>query len=514
MKDPQNLFSLVFGALTVIVFAYARFSDPPKCRSTTTAFRFHAAAVVYSLGMLIGYSLLVALHWLGPMLIAILPKAAWESFWDPLVGALLITGLLPHTPGLSSADAWVRARLKRMAAIPTEVRRLAAQLESSSMALPPELAAKVRSELLRQGIDEAEVLIHAKEGPARHWVAMNGLLLHLDAWRTDPAFSEFLAKNWEEFAALRSRRDQLVPAARHLLATAADSDRDSELLLMAREYRKLIREQFEELHLRTCELISRAILECCFTHASRVQQLGRLGFRTGSIPSGGPVVDVNLLVALFLLVAVVYTFIRTAWAVFEGKNAGQVLALGLFIATVYAGSICSAVYPHAWWRKRRSTAEPPPIRPWALYLVCGLLAATVALSIGFSLKWIEHGRFVEAVAEQQKSLPWLLMAFGTAFALAFQLDNEVPKRLGPRRWRIVEAAIQAAVTLTCAALVLASRETWEPGQELRIVLVALSVGSLIGYLVPTWIRRARSEESADVSRSATRTTVSVASSAG
>lgn len=491
MTNPLSDLSFALGAATIAIFAYGRFNDPPKSRSTTTAFRFHTASAVYSLGMVAAYSVLAHFQSLGHTInvFRTLPQPLQENLTDPLVAALLITGLLPQAPGLSVADDWLRGRLKRMAAIPTEVRRLSAELRRLPIELPLELRSKVITQLRQNGIEPTEALLQAQEGPSHLWVAVSGLMVGLDGWRADPAFSVFLDRNWEEHSALKSRFDQLLPAARQLLAGSTDPGSDGgdggRLGALAREYRLLVIEQIEDLHRRACELVSRGILDCRMTHSSRVQQIRQLGFRFDG--RSGPV-SVDQLVAIFLLVAGTYSIISTLTAVATDGDVGRALTLSLLIGFVYLGAVCCAVYPRSWWLRNRFSA--PGVRPWSLYLFAGAMASAVAGSLVFVMQWLRQLDLAAAMSEMPQRLPWLLLAFGTAFMLSLQIDNVPSPEVRPVRWQTIEALVQSCASVLFAALVVSLFQAWgEHARAMRILGVSLGIGFMLGWFVPSWYRR-------------------------
>ena len=92
------------------------------------------------------------------------------------------------------------------------------------------------------------------------------------------------------------------------------------------------------------------------------------------------------------------------------------------------------------------------------------------------------------------------MAFATAIVTAFLIDFRPPQGLPAKYHRWLEAAMQAAVTVLAAFLVhwwlgeLAAKHGEKAPPLFSVLIVSATVGFVLGFIVPTWYRRAQMAE--------------------
>jgi len=488
----EEQWNYLFGGLIILFFAYRRFNTPRTSRSSTTAFRYHTAAASYSLLTLGVWFLLT--RFASDRVITGL------EVQGPVVSALLITGLLPYTPGLDALDRWVRDKLHAVAAIPTEVRRLAGLLQHSQLGMPDDLRRQTRERLLQLGFEEADAVFEADGSPEASWTALTALMVHLRSWLDHPRHGAFL-RRLDEWRRLEQRYDALVPKARsyframgHLRQASPDQLIDA----VGREYRAVFVGQTDELYERACGLVSRVVLGCNATHRSRQEELASFGF---SIEYKIPI-SADQLVAVFLLMfglmAPVLTVIRA--------NSGdgslvEALALSLMISIIYSTAVVCSVYPRdrwAAWAKR----APGKRRPWRFYLVAGLMSAAAAGVLSFVTRCVLEQDLAKAWQEALTKSPWMFMAFVTAFLLALLSDDEPSASAADTRWRLLEGAclgvaLVATGAMVCYLLWMGGESPRDPAWILdmmkRVLPLTATIGFILGAFVPSWYRQPEDE---------------------
>jgi putative flippase GtrA len=500
----HDISDLAIGAVFVLISASSRFNTPPTNRSSTTALRYHTASLCY---LLLGMALYFGLLCFPPIVEGVSKELGY--FYEtarslekistaPLI-ALLLTVLLPKVPLLAEADDWVREHLQKMAAIPHEARRLAADLRKLRYSVSPSLQAQVMQRLAGQGFQADDVRFEESPDLKHVWTKTSALMIQLEEWEGDRKFGGFVARHAVELGDLKRRWNQLAPKIRLLYGIApgdAGASGDRLVLLVQGE----LAEQSAELLTGIYNLISRGLLQCGTTNGARIMSLAALGFDLRTM-NAKPKLTVDHFMTLSLVILAALLPGITMIYRFTEARIGELLNQALMVSIIYCAAVICAAFPKDHWKFAQRGQHN--LRPMSFYLVAGLLATTASLVIRFVFQLMLYHLPNEALLRSRLGLPWSVCAFVAAFMVAWMIDDEPTSRMPPARLRWIEALAGAASLALASPLVV----TWliqvnhrlDPGNKLHMLpppytlalASSLSIGFVIGYLVPTWYRQAR-----------------------
>ena len=503
--------NIAVGLVFIVVYAGNRFNTPPSNRASTTAARFYTAMFSYCAVGVVFYFLLInypaLLRFVGQGAGKDLPPSLMGSQSAPLVAALLLTVLLPKLPLVSTVDMKVLNQLHAMAAIPRQERDLAAELSLAVFAIKDEhLRERVTKDLLNR-LEAEDIVFEKTPGPATPqylWTKISTLVRQLEGWDGHRGPVRFLATQAAEWQDLRRRYDALGAKAqtcfeliREQLASSATA-RGSKAV---REYRKDFEEQAEELLRTVYRFVSRGVLRTHLTHRARIAELQELGFDPQIKP---PLLSLDQLTWLFLVLTTVFVIGLAAMGPGDARwTRGDVARLFLrasMIASIYNVCIWSAVYPKSRWTFVRR--RPGALRPIAGYFVSAGLALVGGLVVSLAFKSAMFYPNTRAAVENLVATsPWLLMSFGTAFAVAWLTDNTrgtwsatVLRATETVSLATITAGIGVGVWLLLS-VTSADHPRNIPDVRLIVVLSAI-VGGAIGYCAPTWYRAAQARAAA------------------
>lgn len=501
----MNIVEFSLGALFVAINAYERFNTPPTNRSTTTPARYYSTALMYvsiaciTFFVFSKYPALLTL--IGgsnvPESVTKLPAA--------LVAALVLSVLLDKMPFFAPLDSWLRQKLQHIANIPYEARRLSRRLLRAPFTIETDVRAQIQEILLQNGFSSDDIQFERSES-AQHTITKIVVLMdHLRRWEGERKFSGFMSDSADEIQGLKLCCDQLTKKARRCFNHIRDLPQyssDLKSAQMGNDYRNDLRENAEELLSKIFDFISRGILQCGVAHSVRRRELAALGFEAEVADYRG-YLSFHQIVSLFAVTASVLLFGGVIASSQSGASFPAQLRIVIMVATIYCVAIVCALHPKDHWTIARRGSQGE--RPAAFYAVVGLLAALCGLAVSFIFKLIQFAPdFGRAVDDVKISHPWLLMSFSIAIVTAYLSDNRGTE-FG--RWqRLVEALIQAVSLVLAAYLThcwLASTNYFEirhvdPARFLlNMTAFAALNGFALGFLVPTWYRkatRASSEE--------------------
>ncbi|HYB44052.1 MAG TPA: hypothetical protein VEL75_19890 [Candidatus Methylomirabilis sp.] len=504
-----NLESVV-GALFVIFYAFERFGrlppEPggtvPSChsRATTTAAAYYTAVVLYCgvglsiyAGLLLFPALLDRLEQLVPDIGGLVPDALRQS--PPVVVALLLTALLPKVPVLAAVDEFFRTRLQHMAAIPQEVRRLAAELRRAPFQMPEGAEREeLTAALAGEGFEPADLQFETGTSPQALWTRLSALMRRLEAWEAESQLEEYFLSCPGELAGLRERYEDLRPKVRQCLSLSrqiSTAGADERAAAVGSAFREDITNQIEALFKAAVDAVSRAVLLCDLTQHRRAQRLRGLGFEVQVEALRH--ISLNSLMLLFTAGSVLFTMIFVV-SPRPGEDFVGVLLRSVMIAAIYCAALWCAVMPKGRWPAARR--QPGSGRPWCAYLLSGVLAAAVGTVVNFATKLVYFGDVSLAWARCRENMPWTVMTFVVAYAVAALADDEpedvaVLGAIGRRLW-LVEALAMAAVMLPTGLLVQRLLHDTTPPERMASLTLVLTttavVAFAIGALVPSWYR--------------------------
>jgi hypothetical protein len=184
---------MIIGIVLVLMNAFERFNTPPSNRAMTTAARYYTAASAYILIYLLAYFLLLNYQGLLNLLLRWLNLNKFdESLPAGVVGAILLSSILPKIPGFFAADQKLRKFFQNLAAIPIQALRLSREIYEAPFSVPVEFRQKVRDHLIGLGFNEADLVFEQEDSAKFLWLKNAILLLELKDWRDNGNFSEFL----------------------------------------------------------------------------------------------------------------------------------------------------------------------------------------------------------------------------------------------------------------------------------------------------------------------------------
>lgn len=495
---------MIVGAAFIVLYSYSRFNTPPTTRASTTAFRYHFGATLYTFTILAIYCLLASVRPLATEFSGeeVSPNLLLELS-DPLLAALLLTVLLPNTPWLSEIDSILRKKAQKVAAIPFEVRRLSQELRRLPLDFPEAVRQQTRAELSRQGIEEADLLFDTSDAPQHVWTRISALMTSLNAWETDSRFVSFAVRFSAEWDAVRRDYRRLSSQAAKCFRFARDvteSGADERTGELAAEYLAHFQDQAKDLLGRLYDFVAHAVLDCEITPSARRERLARFGFHRPSVKEPWPkdsLVGVFLLLFLLAVVGLVLT----------GRVAPMdVIQIAVFITTSYIVAVLASLVMKSRRKPRRSASRA--WRPWAAYLLAGLvavgaaslfrLAGHLAFQLANPAEWLENGVGGLLVTTGEIFLdkcPWMLVSFATAFVLALNLDNEPTDTFDGYRLRAVEGTLQGVVSALAALGAL-----WLLPPPVPPLLSVLSISSVLGFLIGFLVPAAHRNMAQEVER--------------
>jgi hypothetical protein len=502
----------LIGAVFVVVYALNRFGKAPAepggravtchSRATTTAAAYYSTVVLYCgagltvyAGLLLYPSLLDKLGQLTPDLIELIPEVLRQS--PAVVLAMLLTVLMPKVPILAGVDEFLRTRLQHMAAIPHEVRRLAAELRRAPFRLPDEAEQReLVASLESEGFDAGDLRFDDGTSPEALWTRLAALVRRLEVWDEDSHLQEYFISCPGELAALRERYDEILPKARRCFSLSrelAPSVLDERAANALGAYREDVTNQVEALLNALYDAIGRAVLLCDLTHHRRATRLQELGFDMKVEPIRR--ISLNSLMLLFTAGSVILTLMfLVAPHSRPEETAVDLLLRSVMIASIYCVAIWCAVTPKSRWSLARR--QPGSERPWAAYLASGLVAAVTGVGFSFLTKLLCLGSLVTAWERTREGTPWAIMTFAVTYAVAVLADNEADEfaalGLAGRRLVLVEALAMVATMVPVALFVHYLLHHTMPPDRIRPLWLVLTttvvVAFAIGALVPSWYR--------------------------
>jgi hypothetical protein len=497
---------ILIGALFVLIAAAGRFNSPPTNRSSTTALRFHLAAICYLLFELTLY--------LGVIFVGAFAEEA--GFFAPLLrgqtlpplSALMLTVLLPNIPLLAESDAWVLDRLQRMGAIPFEARRLAAELRRSSFTVPAALRDRVVARLIALGFKPDEVQLGHGSGQAQTWTRITTMLIQIEDWEVDRRFIGFLARFGALRQEMKAEQDRLAPTLRLLRGMAPEQiEAEGDPLMM--HVQNELRERSGALLDSIYSFISRGLLQCGTTYGTRVAELARLGFDVHDVVFR-PRISLDQFITVFLAIegalmgsVLIFAQQGSVSLASPALSFGHQLLQITMVSVMYTVAVlCSVVLKE----NRRHGRRVSHGRPTSIYVAAGLLATGASLLIRFIFQLVLERSFDDAWQPFRLYSPYSLCAFLAAFMIAWMIDDRPTSRLSRDGLRWTEAIV-GGVTLLASSFMamqwvanLALRHpelqkilAKQPPVPILAVGLPCAIGFAIAYLVPTWYRESDAE---------------------
>lgn len=502
----ENEIVKILGAVLILIYAFERFNTPPSNRAMTTAARYYTAASAYLLIYLVAYFLLCNYQDLLNLLLRVLNRNEFDKSWPAeVVGAILLSSILPKIPGFSTGDQKLRKLFQNLAAIPIEALRLSHEMYEAPYSVPVETRQKVRDHLVGLGFDEGDVVFEQEDSARFLWLKNTALLIELKDWKDDANFSEFFNERNEQFKRLIERYDRLAAIAQNCFNMVREMNSRDTRDHMEQSVSKFcanFREQANDLLREICQFTSQGILKCRLTHGSRCRKIQDMGFhhRDGALVSSFSIHQVLLLYgALAVLLATNFIFLYpTSW---EGRE--KTLVMVTLIVSVYLSAAWLTILLKD--KLQDFQRKPGQVPPVGIYLVSGVVSVAAGVLISLFFKTLIFSKGPSGLSEavilawqdfSTQKYPWMFMAFMTAIIISALSDYPPPERVSTKIWRFVEAAIMGSL-LGAAGLFVHwwLEDICAPGTDLpkttAIFVVSAVVGLVLGFWVPSWYRNSK-----------------------
>jgi hypothetical protein len=504
------MYNWSFAVLLVIVFAHSRFNTPSNTRYSTTVGQFYFAEFAYITCNLLLLVLLSGLIRASPEVLKLLaggdPARIAEqidSISAPLVAALVMTTLLPHSPVISQIDKFLLDRFRALGNIPMEVRRLSALLRDAKLQISPPAAADA-SRYVDGQLESPEALhaflrANAPDQPEYIFNRLLYLAFRLKQWEGHEKFSGYCAQFREDYEGIFRKLDELIKLASRfasIFSRSAVGNMDA-MASAQGELRKRILADCQTLNRELCDFVAHAILHCVRTRRDREATIRELGF---VIPEGAEAgfsatVVVTLAASVFLIFFTGFSLLGFVLNGYEIK-VHRLFGIALLVAIVNGVAICCAIMPKHFWGF--ASIHKLGMRPVIGYFVSGLIAVVVAGAVGFVFRSLLYMNFDCAILRSLALSPWLGMAFIETVMLALLADNYAgdPRR-APKWARYAEALAQGCAQAGAAYYIV--RGLQEISVPLRPIegcppptppdwhfpcIISFLIGVFLGYTVP------------------------------
>jgi len=522
MQGALAMYNWSFAVLLVIVFAHSRFNTPSNSRYSTTVAQFYFAEIAYLTCNLLLLVLMSGLIHASPEVLKLLAGGdptqvpqGMEGISAPLVAALVMTTLLPHSPVISQIDKFLLDRFRALGNIPIEVRRLSALLRDAGLQISPAAAAEagryVEAQLDSPDALQAFLKANSPDQPEYIFNRILYLATRLKQWESHERFSADCVQFREDFDAIFKKLDDLIKlTSRFAGIFSQPATGGSEAIARAHgELRKRMLSDCEALNRSICDFLARGVLHRVHSRRERQAAIRDLGF---VIPEGAEAglsatKVVTFATAVFLIF---FTGLSLLGFVLNGYEVKvhKLFGIALLVAIINGVAIYCAIMPKQLWGF--ADIRKVGMRPVIGYFVSGLLAIVGAAAIGFVFRSLLYMNFDCAIMLSLGSSPWLAMTFVETVMLALLADNYAADPARAPKWtRYAEALAQGTVQAGTAYYIVRMLEdvrlmvppiqssVASPGLSCFLpkpspwelpCATAFLIGVFLGYTVPHWYR--------------------------
>lgn len=514
MDESKFFFEAItfcIGSALILMYSFDRFNTPPSNRALTTAVRYYTSASAYMLTYLSAYCILLYY----PNLMNWLLKMANENIDIPdslpsaVVGAILLSILIPKLPVLSKIDSKLRKFLQNLAAIPIQALKLSGEMQNAKFVVPEKLVEKIKKYMLEHSFDERDFNFDETDTAEFIWIKNTALILQLATWEKDDRFVAFLSERSGQFKRLEERYKRLRAMALNCFSLSrqiAGDEKEDSLIKALNKVNTNFKDQAEDLFKEICHFLSQGVLKCQLTHGSRCRELKHMGFQNLENVKYSRSLNIHQMVTItgILLVLLLLNFILIAPNTWSGRD--KTLLMITMIVSIYSISVYCAIYPkdkYAFFRRNEENSLPV-----AGYFISGLCAVIIAIPVSVFFKTLIFMKgptdLYQAMVESWKSFysssyPWMIMAFVTAPTTSFLSDYGPGEKIPEIWWRFIQAATQAVITVLAALFVLWWLQGIHPNgmpvpNKTSVVGLSAAVGFSLGFIIPYWYRCARDKE--------------------
>ncbi|HXW20351.1 MAG TPA: hypothetical protein VEK35_07610 [Roseiarcus sp.] len=498
----DNIYVTLLCALIVALYAWKRYNTPETNRLSTTRSLFLFTGAGYIAATLSLFFLLCEVV-LKPGVLSSLgledfQKMVKEFSAPPVLSAVLLTTLLPNTPVINEADAWLLKRFQAWGRIPQGVRSLADKLTPSAQRLGENDVAQLRDWIINDGDAPNELAndvgVDTPESSRGTLSRVVALYSNLQALGANPPYVDAFRERQEAWQSIKADFRVFVAQSEAFFVLF---DHLSNLQGAAEEAalhkaRKCYREICLNLHKEMAVLLAQIVLIVEATDRRIYNRLQSIGFSIAEKPCPPLEVGPFLFMGLMMILGI---FFVVALVPPPPGHELPVPVIGILIGATRTIGVVAAILPKLRWSEYRTDERGNP--PYLGWLAWSFLAGLSSLLIERGMIAIVDRHFLAAANFAKYPLtPMAPLAFLTCLSIAILCDIDLGFGVGWGR-RIMEGVICAAATtigvFICIHILSLTPATEGRAPDWLPVVVSSTLGFVCGVIGPHLYRRARNE---------------------
>jgi len=502
----DNLYVTLLCALIVTFYAARRYNTPETNRLSTTRSLFFLTGVGYVAASFTLFLLLCEVA-LKPGVLTFLGVEDVQraigayAAAPPVLAAVILTTLLPHTVVVSAADHWMLKRFQSWGRIPHGVRNLADKLDAESFQMRAGDVAKLRewifadSDIPNEVANDlgAEAAESASGGLARvvrlysELQRLEALPSYRGAFRSRPDTWQAIQANFKVFIAESQAFFVLFEQLKPLAETAGE-----EALRRAKRcYRGICEKSYRDM----TEYLAQLLLIVEASEARINSRLQSIGFFTTEEVCPhldvGPILFMGFVmtVGMLALVAVVFPHVVPTLPL-------PVSMIAILIGATRTIGVSTAILPKLRWNTHR--VDDHHGFPYSAWLEWAFVAGALSFLIErTAIAMAHHTLSAELDITDYPLSPMAPLAFATSLSIAILCDVDL--RLGNGLARRIVDGVLCAGALTfamfiCTQLLALVPVTKGQAPSWLPLVVSSSLGFVCGFVAPHLYRRARQNE--------------------
>jgi hypothetical protein len=493
----------ILSAIFVCVFARSRFHTPSEYVASTTVWRFRIAAWLYYAAMLMIFLLLafVISNDNGMININAIFGTDLRDMSAPLVAALLLTTLMPNIPLLSALDEWLLTFFRDIGKIPSNVRRLRADLKNRnpiiSEQIRDEVSKLVESDHRLDLIQQQNLRFKPDLSPQWAYTKVLVLFSRIERLESKEEWSRFIEVFQHHYASTGVAFEKLTDQAARCFALRGKNYLPTPPIPEPNdpigECERHLMGKCDEVYGELCELAAYGVLRSGRSRSHRMVMLAELGFP--DLREDERSIDPDQIVAVVFAIFIILLGSISLLGGSSNRPPHEVLLRSIMVAVIYGVAIfCTLLLKPGPGKAGSGAATMANSRPMRMYLLAGLVSAIASLVIVTLFKTLMFQDFPKAAGDLRLSWPWAFMSFSFAMALAWLCDDNIDKKEDAKWLRWVEAVIAAVVMALIAALVWYFLEEVAPDRAPklpRLVVISGIIGLIAGFFIPSHYRKMR-----------------------
>lgn len=494
----RNTIEFIVGAVFVGIYAFSRFSSTRTDRHLPVNSRYTIALMIYMTLTILIYFLLsmaltagIAVPFIG--LHAVMDdirkvfSTEHQVLSTQLLVALSMTEALPRIKKLKEGDRQLRILFQRMASLSATAQSLSSKFQYEALNLRDAQMQAVEKTMIDQGFEIKDMKIDKDKSPQHIWTRVSLLWSSLNRWEETPVYQTFLNSHSSEMERLKSENEALASKAKYCFKLSAAAEKDPELHRALSDCTNHYTTQLKQHLQKLSDFLSRGLLTAQKGEA-RSDAITKMGFKA-ELNQGLSVDHLTLMfIMLFAIMMIGFGFSR--W-VADPTSQKALISTESFLKAIMIASIYSIGIVCALMAKWRCNQKGNTGNAWATYFLFAVLSAVMGSMVSIFVstiikEWnlvLGFERFIGG------KWPWQFMVFTTTFFTAFLLNQDVDRKWSVLKNRFLEAGIMAAALLF-ALFLAGGLMGFSTAMFIRTSIIAMVVGSSIGFFIPSWYRGA------------------------